>query len=49
MLGRILEAEPGDDGVVRKVKLKTKNSVLMRPVSKLCWLEGVNKPEAQED
>lgn len=40
-LGRILKATPGDDGVVRKVTVKTKDSLLVRPVTKLCLLEGV--------
>ena len=41
MLGRIVEAMPGDDGIVRRAKVKTKNSVITRPVTKLCLLEGV--------
>ena len=48
MLGRILEVIPSEDGVVRRVRVKTRNSVLTRPVSKLCWLEGVRNHESFE-
>ena len=47
-LGRILEVMPGEDGVVRSVRVKTKNAVLTRPTSKLCWLEGVAPDETLE-
>lgn len=40
-LGRILETVPGDDGVVRSARVKTKDSVMLRPVTRLCLLEGV--------
>ncbi|XP_045135132.1 uncharacterized protein LOC123518388 [Portunus trituberculatus] len=46
MLGRILEVIPSEDGFVRQVKVKTENSVLTRPVSKLCQLEGVHRNNA---
>ena len=38
LLGRIVEARPDTRGHVRVVKLKTKTSVLERPVSKICLL-----------
>lgn len=44
LLGRVLETMPGADGLVRKAKLKTKESILIRPVTKLCLLEGVGSP-----
>lgn len=37
-LGRIVEAKPDAKGHVRVVKLRTKTSVLERPVSKVCLL-----------
>ena len=39
-LGRILEAYPGKDGLVRSVRVKTVNGELVRPIEKLCLLEG---------
>lgn len=39
-LGRVVEAIPGDDGLVRQVRVKTARNVLSRPVNKLCYLEG---------
>ena len=33
---------PGKDGLVRSVQVKTKNSVLVRPVNKLCLLKEVH-------
>ena len=44
MLGRVLEATPSSDGLVRKATVRTKNSTLVRPVTKLCLLEGVGEP-----
>ncbi|XP_045128203.1 uncharacterized protein LOC123514382 [Portunus trituberculatus] len=41
LLGLVIEAMPSEDGEVRKVRVKTKSSTLVRPVTKLCWLEGV--------
>ncbi|XP_069139358.1 uncharacterized protein [Argopecten irradians] len=38
-LGRVVETFPGKDCLVRSVKLKTKSTVLIRPVHKLCHLE----------
>lgn len=37
-LGRVIESFPDEKGIVRKVKLKTKDSTLLRPVAKLCLL-----------
>ena len=39
-LGLVLETKQGRDGLVRSAKLKTKTSVLVRPISKLVLLEG---------
>ena len=41
-IGRILAVFPGDDGLVRSVRVKTATSVLTRPVSKVCLLETVD-------
>ena len=38
-LGRILEVYPGNDGLVRSAKVRTKLTTLIRPVSKLIHLE----------
>lgn len=37
-IGRIIEAYPGKDGLVRVVKIQTSTNVLQRPISKLCRL-----------
>ena len=39
-LGRVLETYPGPDGLVRTVKVKTKDAVYVRPIQKLCLLEN---------
>ena len=41
-VGRILAVFPGNDGLVRSVRVKTAASTLTRPVSKLCLLETVD-------
>ncbi len=38
-LGLIVEAKTSSDGLVRSVKVKTKSSILTRPISKLVSLE----------
>uniref|UniRef100_A0ABD2WTZ1 Integrase catalytic domain-containing protein n=3 Tax=Trichogramma kaykai TaxID=54128 RepID=A0ABD2WTZ1_9HYME len=38
LLARIIEVFPGKDGLIRVVRLKTANSVLMRPVAKISVL-----------
>jgi len=40
-LGRASKAYPGDDGIVRVIKVKTKNKEYLRPVHRLCPLEYV--------
>ena len=42
-LGRVVHAEPGDDGLVRQVKVRTAQKVYARPVTKLCFLEGLSE------
>jgi hypothetical protein len=39
-IGRILEVFPSADGLVRKVRVQTRASSLVRPVTKLCLLEA---------
>ena len=39
-LGRICKVFPGKDGLVRSVEVKTKSTVLTRPIHKLCLLES---------
>lgn len=41
-LGRVLETFPDEKGLVRTVKIKTKSSVLERPIRKLCLLLDSN-------
>ena len=38
--GRVLKTYPGPDGLVRNVKVKTKDAVYVRPIQKLCLLEN---------
>ena len=39
-MGRVVEIYPGDDGRVRVVKVQVGQGTLIRPISKLCPLEG---------
>ncbi|CAM1325091.1 Uncharacterised protein r2_g3396 [Pycnogonum litorale] len=39
-LGRIVETDTGQDGLVRTVDVKTKDSILRRGVRELCLLEA---------
>jgi len=39
-LGRIIATNVGPDGLVRSAMVKTKSTVLTRPIAKLCLLEG---------
>ena len=39
-LSRVLNTYPGPDGLVRTVKVKTKDAVYVRPIQKLCLLEN---------
>ena len=39
LLGRVTKTLPGRDGYVRTAQVKTRNSTLCRPISKLCLLE----------
>lgn len=41
MLGRVREAFPDKRGLVRVVRLKTKTSIIERPVTKICLLNEV--------
>ena len=39
-LGRVLETYQGPDGLVRTVKVQTKDAVYVRPIKTLCLLEN---------
>jgi len=39
-LGRVIEVFQGKDGYVRTAKIQTSSTILTRPVTKLCFLEG---------
>jgi hypothetical protein len=49
LMGRVVETYPGQDGRVRSVKVKTKNSQLVRPITKVCLLEAVATNTAGKD
>lgn len=40
LLGRVLNTRPDKQGVVRSAEIKTSTGTLIRPVAKLCLLEG---------
>jgi len=42
-LGRVTEVFMGKDGNVRSAKVKTAPTILTRPITKLCFLEGEKK------
>jgi len=42
LLGRVVKTLPGADGLVRTVEVKTKTSILMRPVHKICIIESLS-------
>ena len=46
-LGRVIEVYPGDDGLVRVVKVKTKNKEYLCPVHRLCPLEYVEDSDEE--
>ncbi len=48
-LGRILQIIPGQDGLVRTVEVKVQHGSLVRPVTKLCLLEAVDKISAVKE
>ena len=39
LMGRVVETLPDSSGAVSKSEVKTKTSILERPVNKLCLLE----------
>ena len=41
-LGRVTEVFKGRDGLVRKCKVQTRNTNVLRPITKLCLLEGTD-------
>jgi hypothetical protein len=43
LLGRLTKTLPGADGLVRTVEVKTKNNLLVRPVSKICVVEAMTE------
>ena len=48
-LGRVIEAYPGSDGLVRVVKVKSKNKEYFRPIHRLCPLEYVEEHSENEN
>ena len=46
-IGRITEVFPGDDGLVRSVRVKTASGEYTRPITKLCPLEEAD-PEPED-
>ena len=43
--GRIVEVFPGNDNLVRNVKVKTTTGTYSRPVSKICVIHPAEDPE----
>ena len=43
-LGKVIEAHHGKDRYVRSAKVRTSSTILTRPVTKLCFLEGERGP-----
>ncbi|XP_063830205.1 uncharacterized protein LOC135079477 [Ostrinia nubilalis] len=37
-LGRVVESYPGEDNLVRVISVKCKNSIVKRPITKVCYL-----------
>ena len=44
-MGRIIDTIPDKKGIVRRVRVKTKSTILQRPVTKLCLLLEADSPE----
>tara|TARA_B110000881_G_scaffold142907_1_gene126249 strand:- start:157 stop:5301 length:5145 start_codon:yes stop_codon:yes gene_type:complete len=44
-MGKIIETMPASDGFVRQVRVRTKTSILRRPIDKLCLLLEADIPE----
>ena len=47
-LGIVIEVFPGKDGLIRSVKVKTANSVVVRPIQRLIDLEISNKMDCEK-
>jgi hypothetical protein len=39
-MGLIMETSMGQDGLVRSVKIRTKSNTIVRPITKVVFLEG---------
>lgn len=48
-MGKVIEVMPARDGFVRRVRVKTRTSVLIRPIDKLCLLLEADVPELLKD
>ena len=44
-MGRVVDTAPDMHGIVRRVSVKTKSTILKRPVTKLCLLLEALSPE----
>ena len=47
-LARVVQVHRGSDGYVRSVELRTNSSKLVRPISKLCFLEHDDQQVSDE-
>lgn len=47
LMGKIIELYPGDDNLLRVVKLKTQHTELKRPIHKLCLLPTQDENETE--
>lgn len=48
LMGKVVETLPDSSGTVRRAKIKTKTSILERPVNKLCLLQEAMSGEKIE-
>ncbi len=48
LMGRVVETLPDSSGMVRRVRIKTKTSILEKPVNKLYLLEETVSGEKTE-
>ncbi|XP_043264280.1 uncharacterized protein LOC122404410 [Colletes gigas] len=47
-LGRIIELQPGTDGIVRVVSIKVSDGIIKRPVTRICLLPPAEEEDAAE-
>lgn len=48
-MGKIIEVFPGDDNLIRVVNVKTANSIMKRPIHKLCVLPVKDENQTEKE